>query len=243
MIFDNCECLSWLKTLDDDSVDLVLTDPPYSSGGQFRSDRNQDTRTKYAMTWTQKEYACFSGDNRDQRSYAYWCALWMSECLRIAKPGAFIVCFTDWRQLPITSDAMQAGGWLWRGVLVWDKTEAARPQKGRYRNQCEYGLWGTNGPAVEKVEDCLPGVFRCNVTGAKKYHQTGKPEKIISEIMRIVPRGSVVLDPFAGGGTTAVVAKNMGMDCLTCEINREVYETAIARIHEADGGLFGGVNV
>ena len=51
----------------------------------------------------------FTGDDRDQRAYGYWCALWLAECLRVTKPGGACLMFTDWRQLPATRDAIQAG--------------------------------------------------------------------------------------------------------------------------------------
>jgi site-specific DNA-methyltransferase (adenine-specific) len=94
----------------DASVDAVITDPPYSSGGFTRGDRSASTTAKYTLTGTQIERPAFAGDNRDQRSFGYRCALWLSECLRVAKTGAPIAVFTDWRQLPTMTDAIQAAG-------------------------------------------------------------------------------------------------------------------------------------
>ncbi|WP_322106964.1 hypothetical protein [Paraburkholderia sp. J41] len=57
-------------------IDALITDPPYSSGGQFRSDRAQDTRTKYVQSnSTSQRLPDFSGDNWDQRAFAYWTTL------------------------------------------------------------------------------------------------------------------------------------------------------------------------
>lgn len=83
------DALAVLPTLPSGSVDAVIADPPYSSGGMVRSDRIQDVHTKYVRTDSVSGHAlaAFSGDSRDQRSYAYWCALWLSECLRITAPG------------------------------------------------------------------------------------------------------------------------------------------------------------
>lgn len=104
------EALAVLRTLPDASADALICDMPYSSGGAFRGDRMASTDEKYVQYESQGRRPDFAGDNRDQRSFAYWCALWMSECLRIAKPGALGAVFTDWRQLPTTTDAFQAGG-------------------------------------------------------------------------------------------------------------------------------------
>jgi site-specific DNA-methyltransferase (adenine-specific) len=225
------EALETLRQLPDKSVHAVITDPPYSSGGMVRGDRAGSTpREKYQLTGTVLEYPAFSGDNRDQRSFGYWCALWLSECLRISVPGAPIVMFSDWRQLATASDALQAGGWIWRGVAAWDKTEAARPAKGRYRNQCEFLVWGSNGP-MEEEGPCLPGVFRQNITREDKYHLTGKPTGIMRELCRIAWReGSIVLDPFMGSGTTLRAAKDLGLRAIGIEQEEEYCSIAVKRL-------------
>jgi len=79
----------------------------------------QSTGTKY--THGGKSFADFPGGNRDQRGFQFWATMWMSECYRAMKNGAPICVFTDWRQLPLMTDIMQAAGFVWRGVYVWDK--------------------------------------------------------------------------------------------------------------------------
>ncbi len=242
------DCLAWLKTLPSASVDAVITDPPYSSGGQFRGDRMASPNKKYLQTQTKREYVEFTGDNRDQRSFGYWCSLWLSEARRIAKPGAVICCFADWRQLPMTTDVVQAGGWVWRGIWVWDKTEAARPVLGRFRAQCEYVVWGSNGgmPQSEEI-GVIPGVYRGGVKVAEKLHTTGKPLDVMKEVLRIVPSDGIVLDPFAGSGTTLLAAKMSGRRYLGCELSSEYHRIATERLQrsfmpmsfsEKSGGLF-----
>jgi len=139
------DCLDVLRSMPDASVDAVVTDPPYSSGGMVRGDRMGTTRDKYQSSDVQTEFESFTGDNRDQRGFAYWCVLWLSECRRVTKPGGMICVFTDWRQLPTTTDAVQGGGWVWRGIVPWDKVQA-RPMPNRFRAQAEYMVWATNGP-------------------------------------------------------------------------------------------------
>lgn len=184
------DCLAWLQTLPTGIADAVITDPPYSSGGMMRGDRMQNTNTKYVTTGHEDQYHEFSGDNRDQRSFAYWCALWLSEALRITRPGGVIACFTDWRQLPTTTDSIQAGGWVWRGIFVWDKTEGVRPVMGRFRSQCEYAVWGSNGAlALDEEIGVLPGLVRKSIIGRDKLHSTGKPVEVMDALLAIVKRG------------------------------------------------------
>jgi site-specific DNA-methyltransferase (adenine-specific) len=229
----NGESLAWLKTLPDGIADGIVTDPPYSSGGQYRSDRTQKTNTKYLNTDNEGLYASFSGDNRDQRSFHYWCTLWLSEALRITKPGGVICCFTDWRQLPTTTDAVQAGGWVWRGVWVWDKTEAVRPVLGRFRSQCEYVVWGSNGAMpIDKTKGAIPGVCRQQIKPKEKLHTTGKPLEVMKEILRIVPEGGLIVDPFAGSGTTLLAAKHTSRQYLGCELSEHYHAIASKRLKQ-----------
>jgi site-specific DNA-methyltransferase (adenine-specific) len=236
------DCLELLPTLDSDSVEAVITDSPYSSGGLMRSDRTNDTRLKYVVDQGQEIKPGFSGDNRDQRAYGYWCSLWLSQCLRVTQPGGVLCMFTDWRQLPTTTDALQAGGWVWRGLVVWDKTEAARPDKGRFRNQCEYVVWGSKGPMPEREDGpCLPGVFRLYGKPDEKVHIAGKPVGLMRQLLRIVPAGGTVLDPFMGGGSTGMACIEEGYGFIGCELDPYWFEVARRRI-EGSGHLFTGLN-
>jgi site-specific DNA-methyltransferase (adenine-specific) len=229
------DCREILPTLG--KVDTVVTDPPYSSGGTFRSDRTRSTADKYIgggyvdfdMAYARPE---FSGDNKDQRAYLIWSEMWLGKAFAITSPGAICCIFTDWRQLPTTSDALQCGGWSWRGIALWDKTEAARPQKGWFRNQCEYVVWGSHGP-MTGVGECLPGVFRTSVLSEGKEHIAGKPVSVMENLVRICPKGRIVLDPFMGSGTTGVAAVKLGRKFIGIEIEPKYFEIACKRIQGA----------
>jgi site-specific DNA-methyltransferase (adenine-specific) len=229
------DALAVLRSLPSESVDAVLTDPPYSSGGMFRGDRQQDVHTKYVNSDSESgnAMAAFTGDSRDQRSYGYWVALWLGECLRIVKPGGVAALFTDWRQLPATSDALQAGGWVWRGVVPWHKPNG-RPVQGRWANSCEYVVWGTNGPRDLLALDgaALPGFYQASPP-REREHITQKPVEVMQSLMRIVPRGGVVLDPFCGSGTTGVAALLEGRSFIGCEMSEHFVEVARRRCAEA----------
>jgi len=221
--------LAVLMDLPSESVDCVITDPPYSSGGMYRGDRAASTIAKYVQSGQVLQHGDFAGDNRDQRAYLSWCSLWLAECLRITKPGGVCALFTDWRQLPVTTDALQAGGYIWRGIGAWDKTEAARPMKGRFRNQCEYLVWGSRG-GMSNEGPCLPGVWRVTVGGSEKHHIAGKPEKLMQMLVEICPAGGTVLDPFCGSGTTLKAAKETGRRAIGIEIADQWCDVAQDRV-------------
>lgn len=224
------EALALLAELPDGSVDAVIADPPYSSGGSFRGDRTgMSARGKYVQSDAQHDLQDFSGDNRDQRAYAYWTALWLSEALRATKPGGICMVWTDWRQLPTTTDALQAGGWVWRGVVPWSKP-APRPQMGRFSSACEYVVWGSAGPMGAGFDiGCLPGFYHAK-SPRDREHITQKPLEVMRGLVKICPEGGVVLDPFAGSGTTGVAAVAEGRRFIGFEMSAHYADIATHRL-------------
>jgi site-specific DNA-methyltransferase (adenine-specific) len=236
------EMFALLRAMPSGSFNAVVCDPPYSSGGLMRSDRVMKTSDKYVLTGTQQEgHPQFSGDNRDQRAFTFWCTLWMAECLRLVKPGGVLMSFIDWRNGPALSDALQAAGWLWRGRVSWDKTEAARPQKGWFRTgQLEDIMLGTNGPMPsEQLRDgpCLAGIWRGAVNSEPKHHITGKPVALMQWLLSVLPQGSAVLDPFAGSGPTLLACRKLGHSCVGIEEVGEYIEIVKRRFAQGELGL------
>lgn len=229
------DSLSVLPTLSD--LDAVICDPPYSSGGAFRGDRSMDTKTKYLSSdsGNNAKLDGFSGDTRDQRGFQYWSALWCGAARQACKPEAVAAFFSDWRQLPVSTDYMQAGGWIWRGIVPWSKP-SSRPQKGRFGASCEYVVWGSNGPMpVDREVGCLPGFFNC-MAPQDREHITEKPEEIMMEIVRLVLPGGLVCDPFMGSGTTGVACAKSGLRFVGCEIDEHSFAIACRRIADAVNG-------
>ena len=216
-------------------IDAVITDPPYSSGGAFRGDRTLGTVTKYVQSAQMAYRPEFAGDNRDQRAYAAWCALWLNAAYRAANPGAVVAVFTDWRQLPTTTDAVQAGGWVWRGIAVWDKTGASRPRQAAFTSQSEYVVWGSAGPLEEDANPgvYLPGVFtQGSVRGDDKAHIAQKPVEVMRWLCQFSRPGGTVLDPFMGSGTTLRAALDLGRKAIGIEVNEEYCEIAAKRLEQ-----------
>lgn len=165
-----------LRDLPSESVDIMITDPPYSSGGMVRGDRMKSTTSKYVSSDAADRGVEFTGDNRDQRSFIMWCSLWLAECRRILRPHAWAITFTDWRQLPAMTDAVQAGGFIWRGLITWHKP-SHRHVQGAVSYACEYGVVGSNG-AVLTDGPQIHG-FHSESAPSNREHQTQKPAGLI----------------------------------------------------------------
>jgi site-specific DNA-methyltransferase (adenine-specific) len=204
------DALTVLPTLDT-PVDAVICDPPYNSGGRTMTERTSRTaREKYLTSGGRHhgfDLGDFTGENRDQRSYAAWLAMILAHGYRLTRPGGAALVFTDWRQLPATTDALQAAGYTWRGIAVWHKP-IARPQPGRLKQDCEFIVWGSHGAMIPGNQPVyLPGHFTgSQPRGRDRIHITQKPIEVMQQLVRIVPPGGTVLDMFAGAGTTGVAA-------------------------------------
>lgn len=211
------------------NVDAVVTDPPYSSGGNMRSDKMKDVLTKYRHSGTIRSYGTFEGDHRDQRSYFAWSHLWLSLARQITKPSGDLFAFIDWRQLPTLSDAVQSAGWLWQGVGVWSKGYG-RPNKGRFSAGHELVIHATNGPKEQK-ELYAPSVFTCPIEH-DKIHLSQKPLGVVDWCLQLVEKQTLILEPFSGSGTTLVAAKASGRRAIGIESDPQWLETIAERCQE-----------
>lgn len=241
------EALAFLRSLPSNSVDMVATDGPYSSGGAHRSDRAKPPERKYASTDTTfaDEAFTFAGDGRDQHAFVMWAIQWTTECHRVLKDGGLFVTFSDWRQMSPTTDYLQAGGIIWRGTGVWAKgSQGARPRHGAFRQEAEFFPWGTKGQLPEgwregeKWPGCYGrGFILCDLPDHERFHLTSKPTKVMEEIIAVTRPGSLIVDPFAGAGTTLLAALRLGRRALGCELVPGYVERARARIAEEAKGL------
>jgi site-specific DNA-methyltransferase (adenine-specific) len=221
------DSLKVLRDLENETVDAVITDPPYASGALNSTAKKSSTGTKYSNS---NKYADFEGDCRDQRSLLAWSSQWMAESYRIAKPGAHLLCFIDWRNYPVMADALQVGGWIWRGALVWDKKNC-RPRKDGFGQQCEFILWATKGPHKFTANPKYhKSIFNCHPHRGGRFHQTSKPIDVMEWLCSVVPKDGKVLDPFMGSGSTGVACKNLGLDFVGIEMTDVYHEIATQRL-------------
>lgn len=234
------EAVQVIQTLDAGSVSVVLADPPYSSGGMVRNDRNATTSAKYQIS-TAKDHGVFTGDNRDQRAWTSWMANWLWEAQRVTRPAGLCFLFTDWRQLPATTDALQWGGWIWRGLITWHKPGGRRLQN-RFASDAEYVVWGSNGPMPFDL-DAPAGpssVVAANApNGSARQHIAEKPVQVMRHLLGIDRTEGTVLDPFLGTGPTMRAAKDLGRNGIGIEIEERYCHIAAQRLGQ---GVLAGIS-
>lgn len=220
--------------------DAVITDPPYSSGGMTRSDRQAKPSGKYVGN---NNYHEFYGDNRDVRSWAFWMTQWLSQVNRLVKSGGYAMVFTDWRQLPTLTDVFQAGGFVWRGLIPWDKTLSTRaPHTGYFRHQCEYVVWGSNGPLPKSLHGGpWPGMVTRRVIPSQKLHMTGKPIELMESLIAPVSPSGHILDPFMGSASTGVAALRKGYKFTGIEMSQQYFDISCERLEKENADIRAGV--
>ncbi len=178
------DCVQAMGHMPKESVDLIVTDPPYICRFQSR-----DGRTVV----------------NDDRSD--WVAPAFTQMYRVLKPDRFCVSFYGWNKVDVFFAAWKAAGFAPVGHLVFTKHYASNERYVAYTHESAY-LLAKGNPA--KPPMALRDVLDWRYTGNER-HPTEKP---LMAMMLLVDAfstpGDIVLDPFVGSGTTAVAAKKLG---------------------------------
>lgn len=174
------DCKQVLPTLPSESVDLVVTDPPYLVGYKDRSGRT------------------IANDTTPESVLGAFTDLY-----RILKPNTFCVSFYGWNRIDAFYNAWRTAGFYAVGHLVWHKSYASSRGFLRAHHEQAYLLAkGRPAKPVEPIED----VRQWEYTG-NKVHPTEKAVSVLKPLIdSFSPPGGLVLDPFAGSGSTLVAA-------------------------------------
>lgn len=225
------DCLEMMCALPDASVDAVITDPPYCSGG-FNESQKKLSNGHGLRSDTRKEIGWFTNDNMGTSG-----AVWLLRSVavaanRVMRDGGSLCLFTDWRMIPIIEPALESSGLRWYNLVVWDKGGGGLGWG--FRMQHELILHFTKGKfkAYDHSVGNVISVPRMNHNG--RLHQTQKPTDLLKSIVKVVsPKSGTVLDPFMGSGTTGVACVKLNRDFIGMEINPDYFAIAEKRIAEA----------
>lgn len=230
------DCLEVLPALESESVDLVVADPPYNIGVDYGSGRRADLRDDYDT----------------------WCDKWIEECRRVLKPSGSIWIISGQEYGAEIDIALRVNDFAIRNRVTWHETFGVYCHRkfGRTSRPIFYAVkdpkhFTFNRDAVTvpsarqtKYNDrrASPGgkimgdVWQINrVCGTFHERVEGVPTQLPSELVsRIIGvssnPGDLVIDPFAGSGTTLAVAKKMGRRAIGIELNAEYAAIAGGRV-------------
>jgi adenine-specific DNA-methyltransferase len=198
------DCLTILPEFATGSIDFVLTDPPYLAHYRDRSDRT------------------VINDDRNG-----WLTPAFAEIYRVLKPDRFCVSFYGWSQVDRFFAAWRAAGFRPVGHLVWPKRYVSGQRFLGYCHEQAY-LLGKGNPSLPIA--IIPDVLQWRYTG-NRLHPTQKPVPSLKPVIEAFTEpGDIVLDPFAGSGSTLLAAKILGRRYIGIELDAEYVKTAKRRL-------------
>lgn len=189
------DALEGMKTFEDESFDVILTDPPYGiDADQFNIVRSTVNRHNYSDAWRELQ-ALFADIAK--------------ESFRVAKAKAHLYLFCDVLKFPELQQAFVVGGWdVWPRPMIWVKNKGSIP-RANYGPQRRYEciLYALKG---DKPVNHLDSDVITIPLDEKRLHAAQKPVDLyVNLLKRSVLPGATVLDPFCGSGTIFLAAEKL----------------------------------
>ncbi len=193
-----------LPTLPAECADFILTDPPY-----LVNYRSRDGRT-------------VPNDDNDA-----WLNPAFEEMYRVLKQDSFAISFYGWPSADKFLHAYRAAGFRVVGHLMFPKRYASSTGYVKYQHECAHLLVkGAPWRMAERISDVIEWSYSGNV-----LHPTQKPLEVLQKLIRaFCPGNGLVLDPFAGSGSTLEAARLLGRKWLGIEIEPSYFQIASQRM-------------
>ena len=217
----NEDCLIGMQGMMSESVDLIVTDPPYKiiTGGD--SNGVNSIRPKGILS-----------GNRELMKSIPKIDTWIPELFRILKNGSHCYIMVNSTNLISMATCIEKSGFKIHNFLVWKKNNNTPSQF--YMKNCEYIIFCRKGKAkyINNMGDSKTVHDFNNILG-NKIHPTQKPIDLIKMyILNSSSENDVVFDPFMGSGTTAVAAMQTGRNYIGFEMDAEYFDVTQKRIDE-----------
>lgn len=215
------------KLLDGATPQILLTDPPYCSGGFQESGRSSGsigTITKYKY---EKRTPTIANDMLSTRGYQ---ALIKQAITGI--PCAVAYIFTDWRMWLYLFDLVEGSGFGVRSMIVWNKK--AIGMGSGWRSQHELIMFAHRTKTKFDNTKGYGNVLECSRSG-NDLHPTQKPVELIEMLLDNTDWCSGVYDPFGGSGTTLIACEKMGQTAYIMELEPKYVDTIARRYVLATG--------
>ena len=238
------DCIEVLGALPEASVDLVFADPPYNLQLNNELYRPDNSRVD-GVDDDWDKFGSFA-------AYDEFTRAWLKSCRRVLKPSGSLWVIGSYHNIFRVGAALQDLGFWVLNDVVWRKTNPMPNFRGRrFTNAHETLVWASMGPrarytfnydSMKALNDDLQmrsdwlfpicsGAERLKQDCGRKTHPTQKPEALLHRIILASSHASdVVLDPFLGSGTTAVVAKRLGRSFIGIERDNAYADAAKTRL-------------
>lgn len=209
------DAVSWLSTLPDASVDLVITDPPYESLEKHRK-IGTTTRLKVSKGSSNQWFDIFPNSRFESL---------FEEIYRVLKKGTHFYLFCDQETMFVIKPIAEKVGFKFWKPIVWDKVCIGMGY--HYRARYEFILFFEKGK--RKLNDLsVPDILEHK--RVYRGYPTEKPVPLIKQLVEQSSKeGEVVIDPFFGSGSTLIAATQLNRVAIGCDISDYAHEKASSR--------------
>lgn len=231
-------CLLSMKSIPDNSVDLILTDPPYNIG-KFMQNRQENLNRM-----RQNFFVGAGWDNGDYTEWIKNMSLFFKESHRVLKKKGTLLTFMSALKVESIVDVANTAGFYYKTTGIWHKKNPMpRNMNLHFVNSNESWIYfindGKTGTFNNEGELELDFI-QTSVTpnSEKKYgkHPTQKPVTLMKHFVRLLSNeGDIVLDPFMGSGSTGVATIGMDRKFIGIELSEKYFDIARKRLTNTNG--------
>lgn len=226
--------LDVMKMLQSNSVDTIITSPPYNKGYWSRNrNPNNGFRTKARRI----DYDNFD-DKMNPDDYEKWISKVIEECLRVLKPtGSLFFNHTDILREHQTHFPSFILDFPLKQIIIWNRKNTPKLDKSYFFPINEWVFWLQKTPTARTYFDRKKATHQKNIWEISPEKNNNHPapfplELPLNIIQATTPEGGLVLDPFCGSGTTCLAAKQLGRNYLGIDVSEVYCEEARRRIDE-----------
>ena len=212
------DCLQIMDEIATNSVDLIVTDPPYLMN--YQSNRRKKTDR-------------FDKIMNDKDNYNL-IQEYFQKCNRVMKDNTAIYSFCSWHNIDFFKHEFEKYFKL-KNILIWNKNNHGTGDlKGSYAPKYEFILFGHKGRTLLRGKR-IPDVIDCDKIPSKKLtHPTEKPQELLEIfIEQSSDKGDIIFDGFMGTGSCGIAAVNLDRSFIGIELNANYFEVAQNRIETA----------
>jgi site-specific DNA-methyltransferase (adenine-specific) len=224
------DCVSGMKRLPNESIDLVIADPPFGISFDGKSG-----------VYNRDERLVIEGYEETNESYHKFTARWLAELPRIMKPESSAYVFSGWTNLDAVLEGARDAGLVTLNHLIWHYPFGVYTKKRFVTSHYHIVLLVKNPRKyffnkIENYPEDVWSIKRQYRTGLTK-NATTLPLEVVSRCIDFSSRpGDIVLDPFMGNGTTAVAAKLNLRRFIGFEINEKIRSLLKKELTKAKSG-------
>lgn len=213
------DAVAWLRTLPDESIDLVVTDPPYESLEKHRA-IGTTTRLKHSKASSNDWFEIFPNERFGEL---------FTEVYRVLKRNSHFYLFCDPETMFVAKPEAEKAGFKFWKPLIWNKLRIGMGY--HYRAMYECVLFFEKGKRKLHDLGISDIIEHPRVNGG---YPAEKPPQVASVLIgQSTEPGALVIDPFMGSGSTGVAAVGLGRNFMGNDLCEEAMQITRARLLEA----------